>query len=565
MDARPARVLSCVMRIAARSRRGCTAPPVAVLSSLLAVAAAGCGAPTSAHARHIDLYAMPPPEPVAAVDDDPAPSPTEPAATPAEPPPAAPAPIDVRDASKRYDFAILPRESYVPPDAGVDRAVPAAIVVLRKGTKKELQRMELDRVALAATRGPAAPLEATNTRWPGTLRVGDFNFDGHEDLAVQTTTAGDEAPTYQVFLYDARKGEFELSQDLSDLTSQPIYPSKTASRPGFLVLDAGARRIVVHRKNGCCDPSTEQYAFVRGKLTLVASVEENAQDDHDVRITTGALEGNRYCTIDTVRPRTREDPPLDPAERAAMAASRAGAEGPPEEAEAAAAEGPPDPSTPPPAPGHVPPPVDVRDASRQYDFRVVPKEECPDGQGRVPCPVAAELFVFRKGAHAELQHFALPELDLVTEPNGQLLTNATRLYDEQGTLVVGDFDFDGHDDFAVQVGQDGPYGGPTFRVFLYQPGKGQFVESDALSELTQSHLGFFQVDTRRKRLIAFSKSGCCIHYTSEFAYRSGALVLVESLEENSLFGGGDVMTVIRGTLEGNKWCEVTTTRPVDGD
>jgi hypothetical protein len=84
--------------------------------------------------------------------------------------------------------------------------------------------------------------------------------------------------------------------------------------------------------------------------------------------------------------------------------------------------------------------------------------------------------------------------------NGKPLVNTARLYDLQGVINVADFDFDGHADFAVQNGNDGPYGGPTYSVYLYDNASKQFVLSDELSTLTSETLGMFQVDAKRKRL-----------------------------------------------------------------
>ena len=69
------------------------------------------------------------------------------------------------------------------------------------------------------------------------------------------------------------------------------------------------------------------------------------------------------------------------------------------------------------------------------------------------------------------------------------------MYDTQGTINVGDFDFDGEPDFAVQADERRPRtGGPTFRVFLFSKKLGRFVLSEPLSKLTEESLGFFEVD-----------------------------------------------------------------------
>ncbi len=102
-------------------------------------------------------------------------------------------------------------------------------------------------------------------------------------------------------------------------------------------------------------------------------------------------------------------------------------------------------------------------------------------------------------------------------------------FEDKWTLEKGDFDFDGFEDFAVPVDTTGPYGSGTYDVFLYDPKEEEYVEAGELSELTRSHMGMFGVDAKRKRLTAFSKSGCCIHWESEFAVKERAPVLLHTV------------------------------------
>jgi hypothetical protein len=85
----------------------------------------------------------------------------------------------------------------------------------------------------------------------------------------------------------------------------------------------------------------------------------------------------------------------------------------------------------------------------------------------------------------------------------------------------------------------GPYGGPTFTVFL-ATASGDFVRSEALSRLTEETLGLFQVDMKRKRLVTLSKSGCCFHVTEELAMVNGKPVPVSRETED---GTGDALVL----------------------
>jgi hypothetical protein len=158
---------------------------------------------------------------------------------------------------------------------------------------------------------------------------------------------------------------------------------------------------------------------------------------------------------------------------------------------------------------------------------------------------------------------ALANVSMSYASSGEPLVNAAPLYDTQGVLQVGDFDFDGRDDFAVQVGNDGPYGGPTFDVYLDSPLQGRFVRSEALSELTRTKLGMFLVDPGRKHLLTFAKSGCCWHETGVYEVARGTPVLVGSLTEDATATESPEVVVTESRLAGGRWRRTVERHPLD--
>ena len=95
--------------------------------------------------------------------------------------------------------------------------------------------------------------------------------------------------------------------------------------------------------------------------------------------------------------------------------------------------------------------------------------------------------------------------------------------DHADALEFADFDFDGHEDVAVRTGHEGPYGSASYVIFLrrddsYQPAPG-------LTALTQEAMGLPEVRTADGRLRTISKSGCCLHWTSEYTVVDGEPVL----------------------------------------
>ncbi|MFO0547290.1 MAG: hypothetical protein U0271_02820 [Polyangiaceae bacterium] len=114
-------------------------------------------------------------------------------------------------------------------------------------------------------------------------------------------------------------------------------------------------------------------------------------------------------------------------------------------------------------------------------------------------------------------------------------------------VVCGDFNFDGHEDFAVNDADSGSYGSPSYAVFLYQPRRKAYVLSPELSRLTEESLGFPTVDSSKRRLMASSKSGCCIHWHSEYAVVGDVPLRMKTVtDEDSANGSCLVTTELRG-------------------
>lgn len=207
----------------------------------------------------------------------------------------------------------------------------------------------------------------------------------------------------------------------------------------------------------------------------------------------------------------------------------------------------------------------VRSASERYDFRLTLQGRCPSSAVDTDrCVRPGELVVSRKGSETELATIHLESVSAVVLPNGELFVGTAPLYEYQGTIIAGDFNFDGRDDFAVQISDNGgPYGGPTFAVFLATAGGPPFVRSEALSRLTEETLGFFRVDAKRKRLVTTAKSGCCYHVTEEFAVVRDEPVPVRRIIEDATYDGYWLET--RETLIDGRWHRETRRHRRDRD
>lgn len=151
-------------------------------------------------------------------------------------------------------------------------------------------------------------------------------------------------------------------------------------------------------------------------------------------------------------------------------------------------------------------------ASSRYDFLLALDEPCSEQT----CEGSGSLVVLHKATAKPLQVIGLPGVFLSRSDSGEPLVNSARLYEYQGVINVDDFNFDGVEDFAVQNGNRGSYGGPSYDVFLYDQHRQAFRYARAMSELIASTLGFFSVDAQAQRLETFAKSGCCWHRSSRY-------------------------------------------------
>ena len=204
-----------------------------------------------------------------------------------------------------------------------------------------------------------------------------------------------------------------------------------------------------------------------------------------------------------------------------------------------------------------PPVLDIDGLSEQLAFRL---SMLACRQSGTICEGPAELAVYRKDAAGHLPPTPNQILHLDTV-YVMLIDAATPLVnDEEGVLQVSDFDFDGRDDFAVQVAHDGPYGSPTFAVYVDSPSSGSFVKNEALSQLTRTSLGLFQVDAARKRLTTYSKSGCCWHRSTSYELRHGHPIAVARVTDDATGVYQTRPLVKEERFIGGRWSVVKTER-----
>ncbi|CAJ0696370.1 hypothetical protein LMG19089_01662 [Ralstonia edaphis] len=193
--------------------------------------------------------------------------------------------------------------------------------------------------------------------------------------------------------------------------------------------------------------------------------------------------------------------------------------------------------------------------AKQHDFVLRMLEACPGDNSKedTTCEGPAQLLVHDKGQRAVRQVINLPNV-FVTLPKGSKgpLVNSARLYDYQGVINVGDFNFDGLEDFGIQTGNEGSYGGPSYDIYLFNAQAQRFVPNSEMTSLIRSTLGFFEVDVKSKRLRTFAKGGCCYHETTTYRVDHDVPVAVARYMEE-VMSSGDKMKITEETLVNGKW------------
>lgn len=119
------------------------------------------------------------------------------------------------------------------------------------------------------------------------VRVGDFNFDGREDVALcDGTNANYGALSYRIYLASPRAMRFVYDKRFSDL----------GQSMGMFDVDKEKRVLRTYWKDGYALHVTEEYAVIKNHPVKVFSEETEAivGDDTSVKITTRRLVGGRW-------------------------------------------------------------------------------------------------------------------------------------------------------------------------------------------------------------------------------------------------------------------------------
>lgn len=200
---------------------------------------------------------------------------------------------------------------------------------------------------------------------------------------------------------------------------------------------------------------------------------------------------------------------------------------------------------------------ELKDASKNFDVKMN-VEHCAEDE----CQGKATIELLDKKTSKIFQTLTSDNLNFYLNKDQKPTANIIQLYNEQSPLIFDDFNFDGTEDMAIRNGNESSYGGPSYDVYVFNITKKQLVLSEELTVLAHENLGMFNTDSERKRLITYSKSGCCWHLTTEYSvFSQRGLFKVYELEEDAT--GGEKVKVTRKEFIDDKWTTHIKTYPIN--
>ena len=196
----------------------------------------------------------------------------------------------------------------------------------------------------------------------------------------------------------------------------------------------------------------------------------------------------------------------------------------------------------------------IEKASRKYDL-VVKMDSCDKESSSDQCIGPGHISLFKKGEESSFQTINQDNIvfdKVQTTYNPDLNTKPRVMYDDEYSLIFGDFNFDGEEDLAICNGRNGVYGAPSYTIYLFEKRTKTFIMNPKLSSLTEEvYLGLFFPDPKKKQIRAYWKSGCCFHAEEIYRVLNDKPVLVEKSEQE-VSASGFAVTTTRKRING-KW------------
>lgn len=194
--------------------------------------------------------------------------------------------FEIKDASKYFDIKIKVEDCDESSCQG-----KAAFSFYKKGGTTPYQVIEHEETYIDLEWEGKPVTEKLVYSKQAVIEIGDFNFDGMEDVAICNGRYGNYgARSYDVYLSSKSAGKFVHNEGLSELGVNYM---------GLFTVDKKKKTLNVYGKSGCCWHVEEEYKVVNNRPVKIYSKEEDAtiSDDTKVKVTTKTLVNGKWKTI----------------------------------------------------------------------------------------------------------------------------------------------------------------------------------------------------------------------------------------------------------------------------
>jgi hypothetical protein len=170
-------------------------------------------------------------------------------------------PFRLNDASKQFDVEL--KIENCPPNT-FELCGPLTVRFFSKNRRRSFQTLRLLKTEVW-DRVPKANVTRLYDE-QSAINVGDFNFDGKDDIAIcDGDDGGYHMPSYRVYLYSRSRKRFEYSRAFTRMNDGGL---------GMFRTERAKKRHFVFTKSSCCWHQTRGYDVFRGRPRKVYQLTE---------------------------------------------------------------------------------------------------------------------------------------------------------------------------------------------------------------------------------------------------------------------------------------------------
>ncbi|MFN0276992.1 MAG: XAC2610-related protein [Pyrinomonadaceae bacterium] len=193
--------------------------------------------------------------------------------------------FDLKDASKYFDIKVKVANCDDTSCKG-----KALFSFYKKGGSVSYQVIDLEDTYVDLSEGGVPAVNQTLLYdKQSIINIGDYNFDGMEDVAICNGTNGSYGmPSYSIYLSSRAAKKFVYNAKFSDL----------GFHLGMFQVLKDKKQLETFDKSGCCWHVTTRYSVVNNRPVKVFEEIEDAtiEDDTKIKITTKTLVKGKWTT-----------------------------------------------------------------------------------------------------------------------------------------------------------------------------------------------------------------------------------------------------------------------------